>query len=77
MIAAALFEVLRPSEMLSVTGSVYRTLEEVVGLRGHGKGNSMDFGVSYSDMDLKKGMVDFEGIAYKVTERTKVVFIQN
>ncbi|KAI0560429.1 aluminum resistance [Gracilaria domingensis] len=62
-IAAALFGVLRPGdEMLSVTGRVYDTLEEVVGLRGHGNGSLRDFGISYSEVELKQGRLEAAGV---------------
>ena len=39
-IACALFGVLRPGDqMLAVAGPPYDTLEEVIGLRGHGQGS--------------------------------------
>lgn len=56
-IAAALFGVLRPGdEMISVSGTPYDTLEEVIGLRGEGQGSLRDFGVGYQEISL-----DFQG----------------
>ena len=50
-IAAALFGVLRPGDrLLSVTGRPYDTLEEVIGLRGHGQGSLAEFGITYDEI---------------------------
>ncbi|MGD1849611.1 MAG: methionine gamma-lyase family protein, partial [Cyanophyceae cyanobacterium] len=47
-IACALFGILRPGdELLSVAGSPYDTLEEVIGTRGTGQGSLAEFGVTY------------------------------
>ena len=47
-ISSVLFGILRPGDlMLSVTGSPYDTLEEVIGIRGEGKGSLLDLGVQY------------------------------
>ena len=47
-ISSVLFGILRPGDlMLSVTGTPYDTLEEVIGIRGKGKGSLLDLGVEY------------------------------
>ena len=49
-IAASLFGVLRPGDnLLSVTGRPYESLEEVIGLRGHGQGSLIEFGINYEE----------------------------
>ncbi|MCX7594328.1 MAG: methionine gamma-lyase family protein, partial [Fischerella sp.] len=51
-IACALFGVLRPGdEMLAVAGAPYDTLEEVIGLRGHGQGSLIEFGLRYRQLN--------------------------
>ena len=46
-IAAGLFGLLRPGDrLLSITGRPYDTLEEVIGLRGHGQGSRLISGCS-------------------------------
>jgi cystathionine gamma-lyase len=53
-IACALFGVLRPGdELLAITGPPYDTLEEVIGLRGSGRGSLREFGVTYRQLDLR------------------------
>lgn len=77
-IAVALFGALAPgTELLSIAGAPYDTLEEVIGLRGSGQGSLMEWGVSYRQLDLlPDGRVDLEGIAGAITSQTRVVTIQ-
>ncbi len=75
-IASVLFGILRPGEiMLSVTGSPYDTLEEVIGLRGNGQGSLKEFGVKYRQIDI----VSENDYEKKITDQLndcKLVFIQ-
>lgn len=77
-IAAALFGVLRPGDrLLSITGRPYDTLEEVIGLRGHGKGSLAEFGIEYSELPLSPtGVVDTKGLADALSIPTRMVLIQ-
>ena len=77
-IAAALFGVLRPGDrLLSITGRPYDTLEEVIGLRGKGKGSLAEFGIEYSELPLSTtGVVDTEGLADALSIPTRMVLIQ-
>ena len=52
-ISSVLFGILRPGDlMLSVTGSPYDTLEEVIGKRGKGMGSLIDFGIKYQQISF-------------------------
>ncbi|KAF3886160.1 MULTISPECIES: methionine gamma-lyase family protein [Nostocales] len=77
-IACALFGVLRPGdEMLSVAGAPYDTLEEVIGLRCHGQGSLLEFGIHYRQLDLtEEGTVDWEALSRAVEDTTRLVLIQ-
>ena len=77
-IACALFGVLRPGdEMLAVAGSPYDTLEEVIGLRGHGQGSLIDFGIRYRQLALtREGTVDWQALGQTVEDNTRLVLIQ-
>ncbi|NER05530.1 MAG: methionine gamma-lyase family protein [Okeania sp. SIO3C4] len=77
-IACALFGTLRPGdEMLSVVGSPYDTLEEVIGLREEGQGSLKDFGVSYRELPLTEtGAIDWRGLESAITEKTRLALIQ-
>ena len=77
-IAAGLFGLLRPGDrLLSITGRPYDTLEEVIGLRGHGQGSLAEFGVLYDELPLTPaGTVDVDRLAEALVPPTRVVFIQ-
>ena len=52
-ISAVLFGILRPRDvMLSITGKPYDTLEEVIGIRGGGKGSLKDFEIEYKQVNI-------------------------
>jgi cystathionine beta-lyase family protein involved in aluminum resistance len=77
-IACALYGVLRPGdEMLSVAGTPYDTLEEVIGLRGPSQGSLAEFGVSYRELPLTAAnTLDWEALASAVGPKTRLVHIQ-
>ena len=68
---------LRPGdELLSPVGKPYDTLEEVIGIR-NSRGSLREYGVTYSQVDLKKdSSFDYDGIKNAINERTKLVTIQ-
>lgn len=77
-LSTALFGVLRPNDtMLSLTGSPYDTMEEVIGIRGEaGRGSLKDFGVKYEQVDLlNDGTPDLAAIAERAKGK-KVGYIQ-
>lgn len=77
-IAAALFGVLRPGDhVLSVSGTPYDTLEEVIGLRGEGQGSLLDFGISHGTIPLdSQGKLQFELIEKSITDKTRMLMVQ-
>lgn len=76
-IAASLFGVLRPGDKLVyITGKPYDTLEEVIGLRGGRHGSLMDYGISYEEVPLKNGALDWERIAQSIDSQTTCIGIQ-
>ncbi len=77
-ITAALFGVLRPGDrLLSLTGRPYDTLEEVIGLRGHGAGSLADFGIVYDELALTpEGLVDEAALEQALALPTRMVLIQ-
>lgn len=76
-LTVALFGVLRTGDkLLSLTGSLYDTMEEVIGVRGEGNGSLKDFGVTYGQVDLKEdGTPDIEK-AKQACVDAKVCYIQ-
>lgn len=77
-IATALFGVLRPGDgLLYITGRPYDTLHKVIGKPGDGTGSLQDFGIHYDEAALlEDGSVDWDTVASKITEKTKVIGIQ-
>jgi len=76
-LTTALFGVLRPGDvMVSITGSPYDTMEEVIGIRGENTGSLKDFGVHYRQLNLlSDGTPDYEQIAEAV-KGAKVAYVQ-
>jgi cystathionine beta-lyase family protein involved in aluminum resistance len=77
-LTVALFGVLRTGDtMVAVTGKPYDTIEPVIGISGKtGDGSLKDFGVIYSQIDLKTdGTPDYQAIENGVAG-AKVAYIQ-
>lgn len=77
-LACVLFGILRPGdELLSVAGTPYDTMEEVIGLRGNEKASLKSFGVTYDEVPLVNNLdIDFEKLESMVTNKTTMVLIQ-
>ena len=78
-ISSVLFGVLRPGDlMLSITGNPYDTLEEVIGIRGQGKGSLLDFGIEYKQINICEAIDSFEKKLTNFFKNNfcKLVFIQ-
>ena len=77
-ISSVLFGILRPGDtLISLTGSPYDTLEEVIGLRGAEEGSLNEFGIKYQQIDF----VDDKSFFLKtknliINNNCKLVFIQ-
>lgn len=78
-ISTALSALLRPGDkMVSLTGRPYDTLHPVIGINGKkGDGSLIDFGVQYSEIELKDdGMPDLEAISKACEGDIKMAYIQ-
>lgn len=76
-LATALFGVLRPGDkMLSITGTPYDTIHNVIGISGSGMGSLKDFGVSYDEIPLKDGKIDYDAVENAVDSSVTMVYIQ-
>lgn len=77
-LACALFGNLRSGEKLvSVTGTPYDTMQEVIGTTGAKRESLIGHGVLYDEVPLlDNGNVDFEGIRNKIDSSVKMVEIQ-
>ncbi|MEA1974406.1 MAG: aminotransferase class V-fold PLP-dependent enzyme [Bacillota bacterium] len=64
-------------EMISISGTPYDTLEEVIGIRGDYPGNLINMGVKYKQIELtKEGFFDEKEILNSISKNTKMVYIQ-
>lgn len=79
-LSTMLFAVCRPGDLVvAITGKPYDTLEEVVGICGDaGRGSLRDFGVSYTQVDLKEdSSPNYDAIKQVLTDKkVKAVWIQ-
>ena len=77
-ICSVLFGILRPGDtMISLTGSPYDTLEEVIGLRGEEVGSLTEFGIKYKQLDFiedKSFLLNAKDLL--INTNCKLVFIQ-
>lgn len=75
-IALMLFGILRPNDtLLSVTGDVYDTLQDVIS--GTNIGSLRDYDIHYRKVDLHNGTPDYNAIDNAIrTHKPKVVFLQ-
>ncbi len=73
----SLFASLRPGDtMLSITGTLYDTLHEVIGLKDN-KSSLKSFGISYEQIDLVDNDFDYDEIERKLNNKFyKLVHIQ-
>ena len=76
-LATVLFGILRPGdELISLTGEPYDTMQTVIGHKNHSSGSLAEFGISYREVEMKNGEIDFAGIKNSVTRKTKLALIQ-
>ncbi len=76
-LSTALFGVLRPGDkMLSVTGTPYDTIHNVIGISGSGMGSLKDFGILYNEVPLKNERLDYAAIEAAVDSSVTMVYIQ-
>ena len=73
-----LMGILRPGdELIYCTGAPYDTLEEVIGIRGEGKGSLKEYGVTYKQVELTAdGRIDLESLGKAISPATKMVTVQ-
>ncbi|MCI9596364.1 MAG: hypothetical protein HFE75_03520 [Firmicutes bacterium] len=70
--------ILRPGdELIYCTGAPYDTLEEVIGIRGEGKGSLKEFGVTYQQVELTAdGSIDLDALKKAISPKTRMVTVQ-
>lgn len=77
-LAITLMGILRPGdELIYCSGGPYDTLEEVIGIRGEGKGSLKEYGITYQQVELlPDGSIDLETLGKAISEKTKMVSVQ-
>ena len=77
-LTVALFGNLRyGDELLYVTGAPYDTLQGVIGCTREVKGSLSEHGIIYRQTDLlPDGSINYDGIAEKITDKTRIAAIQ-
>jgi cystathionine beta-lyase family protein involved in aluminum resistance len=70
--------ILRPGdELIYCTGKPYDTLEEVIGIRGQGRGSLIEFGITYKQVELTEhGTIDFAALEKAISKKTRIVTVQ-
>lgn len=70
--------ILRPGdEIVYCTGGPYDTLEEVIGIRGEGRGSLKEFGITYKQVELlPDGRIDIEGVKAAINDHTRMMCVQ-
>ncbi|OLS03969.1 methionine gamma-lyase family protein [Tissierella creatinophila] len=69
--------ILRPGDsLLSITGTPYDTLQTVIGISGNEKGNLLEFGINYKEIDLIDNKIDIDKVIETIDETTKIIMIQ-
>lgn len=73
-----LMGILRPGdELIYCTGGPYDTLEEVIGIRGEGKGSLKEYGVTYKEIPLTdEGTINLNALKDAISPKTRMVSIQ-
>ena len=76
-LSMCLFGLLRPGdELMYASGGPYDTLEDVIGVRECAPGSLREMGVSYTQVEMKDGKLDLDGIRAAMKPTTRVVAVQ-
>ena len=76
-LSMCLFGLLRPGdELMYASGGPYDTLEDVIGVRECAPGSLREMGVSYTQVEMKDGKLDLDGIRAAMKPNTRVVAVQ-
>ena len=63
--------------MIYCTGGPYDTLEDVIGIRGEGKGSLKEFGITYKQVELTPdGKIDLDALKAAISPATRMVCMQ-
>lgn len=63
-------------EMLCITGLPYDTMQKIIGLRGSLPHSLAEYGISYTQTELKDGIPDMEATVQAIRPETKLIYLQ-
>ncbi len=76
-ITLCLSGLLRPGdEFISIAGSPYDTLREVIGTEGNQDGTLLEYGIKYKEIPLKDGKINTKEVIENISKNTKLLLIQ-
>ena len=67
---------LNGDQLVSISGTPYDTLLEVIGVAGSTEGTLIENGVKYEEIPLTNGLISYDKIPELVNKNTKMVMIQ-
>lgn len=68
---------LRPgNELISITGTPYDTLQEVIGTKEGNSGALLEYGITYKEIPLVNNNIDVKNVLESITNKTKILMIQ-
>lgn len=69
--------ILRPGdELMSITGSPYDTLQEVIGTKEEKSGALLEYGITYKEIPLVKNVINVKKVLESISNNTKILMIQ-
>lgn len=69
--------ILRPGdELISITGTPYDTLQEVIGVKESKSGSLLEYGITYKEIPLVNNIIDVEKVLESISKDTKILMIQ-
>lgn len=69
--------ILRPGdELISISGTPYDTLLEVIGVKGNAQGSLIDYGISYKEVPLLDNDIDIKRALESISSNTRMLMIQ-
>lgn len=63
-------------EFIYITGKPYDTLLKVIGLTGNQRGNLLEYGIKYKEVDLVDNKIDTKSVIDSISVNTKLLAIQ-
>lgn len=69
--------ILRPGdELISITGTPYDTLQEVIGTKDNRSGSLLEYGITYKEIPLVNNIINIKEVVDGISDKTKILMIQ-